>query len=135
MSESGPDATAPFAALSQFDFHARLADSAGPALILFTAAGCGSCRHLRGVLREVRRREPAWRIYEVDAQRDRAVQSLQNQAQLDAALTNEFEVFHLPTVFLFNDGNFHCQLQAEAGPSAIISATRSALQQAPQEAP
>lgn len=122
MSESGPDATAPFVALSQFDFHARLADSAGPALILFTAAGCGSCRHLRGVLREVRRREPAWRIYEVDAQRD-------------AALTNEFEVFHLPTVFLFNDGNFHCQLQAEAGPSAIISATRSALQRAPQEAP
>lgn len=122
MSESGPDAAAPFAALSQFDFHARLADGAGPALILFTAAGCGSCRHLRGVLREVRRREPAWRIYEVDAERD-------------AALTNEFEVFHLPTVFLFNDGNFHCQLQAEAGPSAIISATRSALQQAPQDAP
>ena len=122
MTETGPDAAAPFAALSQFDFHARLADTAGPALILFTAAGCGGCRHLRRVLREVQRREPAWRVYEVDAERD-------------AALTNEFEVFHLPTVFLFSNGDFHCQLEAEARPAAIISATRSALQQTAQEAP
>jgi thiol-disulfide isomerase/thioredoxin len=108
--------------LDQFDFHAALADMTGPTLIMFSSPDCGGCRHLRGVLREVTVREPGWLVFEVDAQRD-------------PALANEFEVFHLPTVFLFNKGEFHCQLEAEAGTVAIISATRSALLQPAGEAP
>jgi thioredoxin-like negative regulator of GroEL len=108
--------------LSQFDFHDRLADSSGPTLVMFTSPDCGGCRHLRGVLQEVSRQHPDWRAYEVDAQRDQA-------------LTNEFEVFHLPTVFLFFAGQYHCQLEAEARPSAIVAATLAALQQPAEEAP
>ena len=89
---------------------------------MFTSPDCGGCRHLRQVLHEVSRREPDWRVFEVDAQRD-------------PALTNEFEVFHLPTVFLFKDGIFHRQLETEARTEAIISATRSALRQPAREAP
>jgi len=110
------------ALLSQFDFHARLGETAGITLVMFSSPGCGGCRHLRQVLREVHRLEPRWQLFEVDAQRDQA-------------LTHEFEVFHLPTIFVFLDGEFHCQLQAEARPAAIIAATRSALQRAPEEAP
>jgi thioredoxin-like negative regulator of GroEL len=112
----------PLPKLDQFDFHAALADMTGPTLIMFTSPDCGSCRHLRRVLQEVNVREPGWQVFEVDAQRD-------------PALANEFEVFHLPTIFLFNNGEFHCQLEAAARTVAIISATRSALLQPAGEAP
>ena len=112
----------PLPKLDQFDFHARLADTTGTALIMFTSPDCGGCRHLHRVLQEVRRKEPGWQVFEVDAQRD-------------PALSNEFEVFHLPTVFVFHDGVFHCQLEAESSTASIISTTRSALRQPAAEAP
>ncbi len=115
-----PDATLP--ALNQFDFHAGLAAAAGTALVAFTAPGCGGCRHLRHVLLDVRRRQPDWHLFEVDAQRDQA-------------LASEFEVFHLPTVFLFRDGAFHCELRAEASTSAIVAAALEALRRPAEEAP
>jgi len=112
----------PLPRLDQFDFHPHIITTAGTTLVTFTSPDCGGCRHLRKVLREVLRMEPAWHLFEVDAQRD-------------LALTNEFEVFHLPTIFLFQDGIYHCELQAEARPSTIIRATYAALQQPAREAP
>ncbi len=114
------EATLP--ALTQFDFHARLADFAGATLVAFTSPGCGACRHLRLVLQKLRQHEPRWRVFEVDAQREQA-------------LTNELEVFHLPTIFLFLDGQYHCELQTEAKPLSIVSAVHAALQQPAEEAP
>jgi thioredoxin-like negative regulator of GroEL len=108
--------------LDQFEFHQRLADTGGAALVMFGAVDCGSCRHLGRVILEVQRRRPDWAYFEVDAQRD-------------AALTHEFEVFHLPTLFLFSDGEFHCELRAEARPGAIIGAIEQALCEPPAEAP
>ncbi len=123
MTDEYQEATDPnLPQLDQFDFHRRTRDMTGPALIVFSSPDCGGCRHLRRVMQEVRRQEPGWGVFEVDAQRD-------------AGLTSEFEVFHLPTVFLFNNGRFHCQLEAEARPAAIISTTRDALRQPPREAP
>jgi len=108
--------------LTQFDFHHRIAEVAGIALVAFTSTHCGSCRHLRRVLRDLGPQRPGWQLFEVDAQHE-------------AGLTREFEVFHLPTLFLFRDGVFHCELQAEARPSVIIAAAESALRQPPMEAP
>jgi len=123
MTDANQETTAlPLPMLDQFDFHRRLVDMTGTTLVLFTSPDCGGCRHLRQVLHEVHRLEPLWHLFEVDAQRD-------------PALTSEFEVFHLPTVFLFQDGVFHCELQAGARPSSIIQATAAALQQPAQEAP
>ena len=123
MPDSHPieDATT-LPALSQFDFHTRMAEFQGTTLVAFTSPGCGACRHLRLVLQQLRRHEPGWRVFEIDAQREQA-------------LTNEFEVFHLPTIFLFLDGQYHCQLRAEARPDSIVSATHAALQQPAEEAP
>ena len=108
--------------LEQFGFHQHLAATGGTALIMFSSPDCGSCRHLRRVLHEVQSRQPLWRLFEVDAQRD-------------PGLANEFEVFHLPTIFVFQDGEFHCQLAAEARTEAIVSATLAALRQPATEAP
>jgi thioredoxin-like negative regulator of GroEL len=108
--------------LDQFDFHSRLTDTTGTALVTFTAPNCGACRHLRHVLREISHLQPDWHLFEVDAQRD-------------PGLCNEFEVFHLPAIFLFQDGHFHCELQAEARPSSIIGAIAAALQRPAAEAP
>lgn len=119
---SGETSALPLPTLSQFDLHHRLADMTGVALVMFSSPGCGGCRHLRRVLQEVVGLQPAWRVFEVDAQRD-------------PGLSNEFEVFHLPTVFLFLDGEFHCRLEAEARPAAIVSAAHAALQQPAEEAP
>lgn len=108
--------------LDQFDFHATLMDTTGIALVTFTSPDCGSCRHLHQVMQAVARQQPGWRLFEVDAQRD-------------AALTREFEVFHLPALFLFLDGEFHCEIHAEAAPAAIIEATLAGLALPPEEAP
>ncbi|MCG6967089.1 MAG: thioredoxin family protein [Chromatiaceae bacterium] len=109
-------------ALTQFDFHARIAIMPGTTLVMFGSPACGACRHLRRVFREVGRLEPAWQLFEVDA-------------ETEPGLTNEFEVFHLPTVFLFRDGEFHCELEAEARPLGIVAATHAAMQQPAREAP
>jgi thioredoxin-like negative regulator of GroEL len=108
--------------LDQFNFHRHLADTDGPALVMFSSPDCGGCRHLARVFDEIDGARPDWHLFRVDAQRD-------------AALTHEFEVFHLPTVFLFNDGDFHCELRAEARPATIIAAAEQALQRPPEEAP
>lgn len=108
--------------LDQFSFHQRLSETRGTALIMFSSPDCGGCRHLRKVLHEVHSRKPLWHLFEVDAQRD-------------TGLANEFEIFHLPTIFVFHDGEFHCQLEAEARTEAIVSATLAALRQPAMEAP
>lgn len=108
--------------LSQFEFHPRIEATPGPALVMFGSVGCGGCRHLRRILREVAAARPAWQLFEVDA-------------QVDAALCSEFEVFHLPTLFLFDRGRFHCELHAEARPQAIVDAAELALLGPAEEAP
>jgi thioredoxin 1 len=111
-----------FEQLTQFDLHHRLAETDGVALVFFSAPTCGACRHLRGVLDNLRQRLPQWQVYEVDAQQD-------------LALVREFEVFHLPALFLFHAGHFHCPLHAEASPAAIEKAVAQALASPAKEAP
>ena len=108
--------------LDQFDFHPRLMATPGVSLVMFSSPDCGACRHLSTVLLDLGRRCPDWQTFKVDAQRD-------------PALAHEFEIFHLPTLFLFNDGEFHCELAAPAQVDAIIAAIEAALRQPAQEAP
>lgn len=108
--------------LSQFDFHQTLAEKKGVSLVMFTAPGCGSCRQLRQVLEGHPQEFSDLHLFEVDAQQDQA-------------LTNEFDVFHLPSLFLFRDGHFHAQIEAEPLPQHITAAITAALSEGPQEAP
>ena len=111
-----------FPQLSQFDLHHRIAENPAPTIVFFGSDGCSSCRHLHEILKLVRQRRPDWLVYEIDA-------------QAEMGLTREFEVFHLPAMFLFKQGNFHCEISCEASPSAVEEAVTAAMQQPAQEAP
>ncbi len=108
-------------ALSEFDFHPRLAAASGVSLVLFTAPGCGSCRAWLRLLEEFS--SPLLQNgYVVDV-------------QTATALAYEYEVFHLPSLFLFADGKFHAPLHAEARAASLHQAIADTLSRAPQEEP
>jgi thioredoxin-like negative regulator of GroEL len=109
--------------LSQFDFHHTLATVPGISLVMFGSPDCGGCRHLKQVL-AVMAAEPAndLALFEVDAQRD-------------TALAREFEVFHLPSMFLFRDGHFHCQLHSTPVAAELRRQVAQALAKPAEEAP
>lgn len=107
--------------LTEFDFHPRLADSNGVSLVLFSAPGCGSCRVWLRFLSDFS--DPLLQhCYVVDV-------------QLATAVAREYEVFHLPSLFLFIDGKFHAQLQAEATPKQLSQAIGTLLNLPPQDEP
>jgi thioredoxin-like negative regulator of GroEL len=108
--------------LDQFNFHHRLAATRGVALVFFTSADCGSCRLWKRLLGQYRGHGGDFSVYEVDAQRD-------------MALTREFEVFHLPALFLYRDGHYHGPLQCEAQAAALTRAIEAALAAPAQELP
>jgi thioredoxin-like negative regulator of GroEL len=108
--------------LDQFNFHHVLADTAGVSLIYFTASACGACKQLKWMFDHHPDEFALLSLFEVDAQRE-------------MALTHEFGVFHLPALFLFNEGEFHAEIQAEPLPHAIIAAVEAALAQPAKEAP
>jgi thioredoxin 1 len=108
--------------LDQFNFHHTLAQTAGVSLIYFTAPACGACKQLRWVFDHHAGEFALLNLFEVDAGRE-------------MALTNEFNVFHLPALFLYNDGEFHAEIQAEPLPHALITAIEAALAALPMEAP
>lgn len=108
--------------LNQFNFYHALEATKGPSLVYFTAPNCGACRYLGNVLEQMLTSNPGFRVFKVDAQQDQA-------------LVQEYEVFHLPSMFLFIDGEFHCELQSEASDMAIRQAIEVARRQPAQEAP
>ena len=93
--------------LDEFNFHPVISETTGIALVFFTGPHCASCHHLRDLLNEEKqqltRHFSGFKAFEIKA--DKA-----------AALVNEFSVFHLPTLFLYNNGQYHCELQTQAHP-------------------
>jgi thiol-disulfide isomerase/thioredoxin len=112
----------PVTQLSQFDFHHALSRTEGTSLVYFTASGCGACHRLKQVLESSAQEFALLNLFEVDAQQE-------------MALTREFEVLHLPAMFLFRDGHFHAPLHAEPLPASLLAAIETALALQPQEAP
>jgi thioredoxin-like negative regulator of GroEL len=107
--------------LSEFDFHPRLAASPGVAVVMFSGPDCGACKRLEKHL-------PAWlegrarHFYKIDVQRS-------------TALAHAYEVFHLPSLFVFVDGRYHAPLQAEAAPEPMRAALQGLLAQPAHEEP
>lgn len=112
----------PFPQLDQFEFHHRLAHTTGVAIVLFTSRGCASCKAWRRLLADYRRRHTETQVFEVDAERD-------------LALTREFNVFHLPALFLYAGGRYHSPLQCEARLEPLHAAITAALAAPAHEPP
>ena len=108
-------------ALDEFRFYAALEDVAGPAVVLLTAPHCGSCRAFHLGLSRLAD-EDALMVFAVDA-------------GMNPGLTQAYEVFHLPALFLFIDGRYHAELQCDPTPAALRAAIAHAQRQPAQDPP
>jgi thioredoxin 1 len=107
--------------LDEFHFYARLEDLPGPAIVLFTAPRCGSCRAFHLGLSQLAD-EDDLSVFAVDA-------------GMNPGLTQAYEVFHLPALFLFIDGRYHAELQCDPTPAALRAAFAHAQRQPAQDPP
>ena len=114
------------AELDEFTFHEVLSDLDGIALVFFSGPHCASCHHLKSLLNTEFKKF-------VDHFHDFA--AFEIKADKAAALVNEFGVFHLPSMYLYNNGEFHCELHAEAITTKLIEAIELALTKPAQEEP
>ena len=112
--------------LDEFNFYPQLEATSGTALIFFTGPHCASCHHLRDLLIDNKSllNDALGKFVAFEVKADKA-----------GALVNEFNVFHLPSLFLYKDGQFHCELQSEAHPQKIIEAINKALAKPAEEEP
>ncbi|HET9462801.1 MAG TPA: thioredoxin family protein [Thiobacillus sp.] len=120
---SSPDGAAlpAFSRLAEGDFHRRLAASSGVAVVLFSAPHCGACRVWKQLL-SAALAEAAGAFFEVDVGEATGV-------------ARYFDIFHLPTIYLYRDGRFHAELQCEARQAAIRQAVQSLLAAPTQDEP
>lgn len=105
--------------LTDLDFYATLAQESKPTLILVTAPHCGACHALKQALLPLLNQYP---IYEVDAVHN-------------SAIVQELEIFHLPALFLYVQGEYHAEIKAKPITTTIQKAIKYALSQPAQEAP
>ena len=99
--------------LSEGDFHRRVAATSGVATVLFTAPRCGACQAWKRVLPEALA-GIADHLYEVDVAEATGV-------------ARGYDIFHLPTIYLYRDGRFHAELQCEARRDAVRTAAQALL--------
>lgn len=108
--------------IEQFEFHQTLESTTGNSIVFFSSKECMSCRYWDKVLDQFSKQHPDVSIFKVDA-------------GLDQALTEEFDVFHLPSLFLYHNGKYHSALQSEANIHALETAIKQALESPAEESP
>ena len=106
--------------LDESTYHRQLTQTRGLALVLFSSPSCGTCR-------VVEQRLPLSAPAEVHV--------FKVDVQVASALARAFEVFHLPTLFLYVDGHYHARLNCEVTPMRLRAAIEQALQQPAEEEP
>lgn len=106
--------------MTDLDADRRLLDLTGTSLVVFTSAGCASCRwarqHLPGA------GLPVERLCWIDAGNN-------------GGLVERYEVFHLPALFVVRDGLFHGALHASLRRDDLIQALDRALAGPAEELP
>ena len=112
--------------LDEFNIHSVLSEADGVSLVFFSGPHCASCHHLKQLLnidfQQFTKHFSNFSAFEIKA--DKA-----------AALVNEFGVFHLPSMFLYRYGKYHCELQSEAVTTKLIEAIELALTKPAEEEP
>lgn len=110
-----------FTPLTQHDYYATLEAQPGRALVVLTSPGCGACRRVKAeLLRLAPERAP--RLFEVDVSESPGV-------------AQALEVFHLPALFLYVDGEFHAPIHAQARAPDLAAAISVAAGNPAQEEP
>ena len=106
--------------LTDLDADRRLLELPGVSLLVFTGAGCSTCRWARQVLPAFSL--PVDRLCWIDAGHS-------------GGLVERYEVFHLPSLFLVRDGRFLGPVHAALRPEPLIQALRAALSRPAEELP
>lgn len=119
---TAPDPKPPLPQLEETLFYRTLDATPGEALVFFSKPGCGACGQWRRLLGQLAQLRPEIRVFEVDAERN-------------MALAREYELFHLPALFLFRDGDYHGALQVEARLPQLLQALDALRAAPPAEAP
>lgn len=111
-----------FEPLRDGDFHQRLTEAGGRSLVLFSAPACGACRGVATSLPEAVAGAGIDHLFLVDVESSTGV-------------AREFEVFLLPTLLWFKNGDFHAEISCEISATALRTAVETALAQPACEAP
>lgn len=111
-----------FLPLDQFNFHQKISETNNVALAMFEKQGCSSCNHWKNLLFDYKKNNPNIDLFIVDA-------------ESEAALAQEFDIFHLPAFYLYKDGQFHSELQCEGKQDRLEQAIEKHLNAPPCEAP
>lgn len=90
-------------------------------MVLFSAPQCGACRAWKALLPQALA-DVASTFHEVDVAEATGVARC-------------FDIFHLPAVYLYRDGQFHAELQCEARLETIRATTLRLLAAPPQDEP
>jgi hypothetical protein len=106
--------------LSDFDIDHRLLELPDTSLLIFTGAGCASCRYARQTLPALDL--PLARIAWIDAEEN-------------GGAVARYEVFHLPALFVVRDGQFFGALRAPLTAEGIRQGLMGALDREPDELP
>lgn len=108
--------------LTQFDYHHRLEDTRGIAIVMFSKHACAACRAWHQLLARYQALHPAIQLFTVDVEEE-------------TGLGEEMEIFYLPALFLYVNGQFHAPLQSVARLSQLEAAVQKALHLPAQEQP
>jgi thioredoxin 1 len=111
----------PIRELTEFDFHSTLAASKGVSLVMLSGPDCGACRRMEETLPELTH-DLVDHLFKVDVQKS-------------AGLARAYEIFHLPSLFVFVDGHYHGPLHAEPTRLAFLPAIKDLLASPAQEEP
>jgi thioredoxin-like negative regulator of GroEL len=76
-------------------------NTSGLSLVFFSSENCASCHYWEQLLWKFKSAHNYVNVFRVDAARDQA-------------LVEEFEIFHLPAIYLYMDGEFHSEIQCVA---------------------
>ncbi len=112
---------AAFVRLGEGDFHARLAAVPGVAVVLFSAPRCGACHAWKRLLPQAL---PgiADALFEVDVSEATGV-------------ARYYDIFHLPTIYLYRDGRFHAEVQCAAKTETVRETVSRLLRGTAREEP
>lgn len=98
--------------LDPADYYPILDARMAPSVVIFTAPSCGACRRLKAILAQMPPIADT-AVYEVSAERA-------------GGLVEELEIFHLPALFLYRDGDLHAPIHAQLTADSLLRAIRSA---------
>ena len=90
-------------------------------MVLFSAPHCGACR--------------AWKRLLPEALSDLTESFFEVDVSEATGGARYFDIFHLPTIYLYRDGRFHAELQCEARRHTIREAVSRLLAAAAQDEP